>query len=150
MSLPLATEADAVADAIIDILLADTGAGGVVTLIGAPRIYRDVSPTEATPYPMVTVSVMSAEDVNTADGTHVMQNIRAMVVVTDVGNDSTKLRAIAARVGLQINMQERITKHGVYIAKIWRTGIVPMPSEFVNSRRYLYHAQQFAAVGEPE
>lgn len=148
----IALEADAVVDAIITNLIADTTPSvGTVALIGGARIYRDVVPdsTPPTAYPIVTVSWLAADDNTTADGTHVLQNVTVLTKVTDKGNSYVKTLAIASRIATRLNMLEGITTGGAYIAKIWRTEMPPQPSDYINGVRYIYSNQIWRAVAEP-
>jgi hypothetical protein len=150
MSSPIAIEADAIVDAIVTNLKADTGAGGVShSTLTAQRVYRDVAPDVSTPYPLVTVSWIDANDLTTWDGTHVHQNILVLTKVTDRGASYVKTLAIAARIATRINMMGETTVNGVYISRIWRDSMPPQPSDFVDGQRYIYHNQVWRAIASP-
>lgn len=87
-------EGQQVASWVWDLLRADTGAGGVSTLVGA-RIYRDVVP-QAAALPAVTVTLVSATDTNTLGGLRVFSN--TLVDVRVVSDGSVYGNAIADRI----------------------------------------------------
>lgn len=87
-------EGQRVASLVWDLLRADTGAGGVSTLVGA-RIYRDMVP-QAAALPAVTVALVSATDTNTMGARRVFQ--QCLVDVRVVGDGAGYQNAIADRV----------------------------------------------------
>ena len=87
-------EGQRVASLVFDILAADTGAGGVSTLVGG-RIYRDRVPQSAA-LPAVTVTLVSATDTNTMTGRRVAQSV--LVDVRVVTSGTAYPNAIADRV----------------------------------------------------
>lgn len=76
-------EGQRVAAFVFDKLAADTGAGGVSTLVGG-RIYRDVVP-QAAALPAVTVTLVSATDTNTIGARRVFQQVLVDVRVVAAG-----------------------------------------------------------------
>jgi len=87
-------EGQRVASFVWDTLAADTGAGGVSTLVGG-RIYRDRVPQTAA-LPAITVTLVSAVDTNTIGGRRVKQNV--LVDVRVVADGSGYPNAIADRI----------------------------------------------------
>lgn len=87
-------EGQRVASLVYDLLKADTGAGGVNTLTGG-RIYRDRVPQAAT-LPAVTISLVSATDLNTMGAARVFQSV--LVDVRVVNDGTSYANAIADRV----------------------------------------------------
>lgn len=87
-------EGQRVASLVFDLLAADTGAGGVSTLVGA-RIYRDQVP-QTEPLPAVTITLVSAPDTNTVGGRRVFQV--TLVDVRVVADGLVYPTAIADRV----------------------------------------------------
>lgn len=87
-------EGQRVASLVFDLLVADTGAGGVNTLVSG-RIYRDLVP-QAAALPAITVTLVSSTDTNTLGGRRVFQNV--LVDVRVVGDGSSYQNAIADRV----------------------------------------------------
>lgn len=87
-------EGQRVASLVFDLLAADTGAGGVSTLVGG-RIYRDRVPQSAA-LPAVTVTLVSAVDMNTMTGRRVAQSV--LVDVRVVTSGTAYPNAIADRV----------------------------------------------------
>jgi hypothetical protein len=90
----MAIEAQRVASLVWDLLKADTGAGGVNTLVSG-RIYRDRVP-QAAALPAVTVALVSSVPTNTIGGRRVVQNV--LVDVRVVSDGTTYANAIADRV----------------------------------------------------
>jgi hypothetical protein len=87
-------EGQRVASLVFDLLKADTGAGGVNTLVSG-RIYRDRVPQTAL-LPAVTVSLVSGTDTNTIGGIRVFQNV--LVDVRVVSDGVNYANSIADRV----------------------------------------------------
>lgn len=145
------TPADAVVDAIITRLLADTGAGGVAHADNAgDRIYRDVAPTDATTYPMVTVAWMADDPLLTVNGEYVWSDVLVLTKVTDRHTDDyTKTLRIAARIFERLQGYERVTVNGVYITKLRIEDRPPQPSDYIGGRRYLYSNQVWRTEAEP-
>jgi hypothetical protein len=87
-------EGQRVASLVFDLLVADTGGGGVNTLTGG-RIYRDLVP-QAAALPAVTITLVSATDTNTMGGLRVFQNV--LLDVRVIGDGSVYQNAIADRI----------------------------------------------------
>jgi hypothetical protein len=87
-------EGQRVASFVFDTLKADSGAGGVNTLVSG-RIYRDRVPQTAL-LPAVTVTLVSATDTNTLGGNRVFANI--LVDVRVVNDGTVYSNAIADRI----------------------------------------------------
>lgn len=90
----MALEGQQAVGLVFDLLKADTGAGGVNTLVSG-RVYRDLVP-QAAALPAVVVSLVSHVDVNTVGGRRVFANTQVDVRV--VGDGGGYQNAIAARV----------------------------------------------------
>lgn len=90
----MAVEGQRVASLVFDLLAADTGAGGVNTLVSG-RIYRDLVPAAAV-LPAVTVTLVSATDTNTMGARRVFTN--TLVDVRVVGEGGGYQNAIADRI----------------------------------------------------
>lgn len=154
MSSPTPLEADAVLDAIIANLLADTAPGGVATLTGN-RIYRDVAPSVPSPtvYPIVTVSLLSSVDFEMADGSHEWAHVTILTKVTDKGSNYQPTLAIAARIATRLSAIERVQQGDVYIVKVRRIEVIPQPSDYVtiggSTARYVYHNQSWFTEASP-
>lgn len=89
-------EAQRVARFVRAQLVADGGVGGVNTLLGG-RVYRDLAPQSAA-HPHATLTVVSATDVNTLSGRHVMQDVLIDVSITGSGADYAPINPAADRV----------------------------------------------------
>lgn len=87
-------EGQRVVSLVFDLLKADTGAGGVNTLVSG-RIYRDRVP-QAALLPAVTVTLVSAIDTNTLGGVRVFAN--TLVDVRVVSDGAGYQNAIADRI----------------------------------------------------
>ena len=100
---------------VFDLLKADTGAGGVNTLVGG-RIYRDVVP-QAAALPAITVTLVSGTDTNTVGGVRVFQ--MALVDVRVVSDGVNYANSIADRVDTVIQNAAG-TKESVNIVELRR------------------------------
>lgn len=87
-------EGQRVASLVYDLLKADTGAGGVNTLVGG-RIYRDIVP-QAAALPAITIALVSATDTNTIGARRVFQSV--LVDVRVVNDGAAYANAVADRV----------------------------------------------------
>lgn len=150
MATPLGVvEAPAVLVAVAQRLLADSGAGGVATLVGS-RVFRDAAPG-GTVAPYVLVSWLSAQALTTANGIHVSSDILLLVKIVDTGMDRSRVAAIEKRVMLQLDQYERVTVNGVYITKLRFQEAAPQPDAYDTSGvRYqysnlIYHTEAQAA-----
>lgn len=76
-------EGQRVASLVFDLLKADTGTGGVNTLVGG-RIYRDRVP-QGIALPAITITLVSSVPANTAGGRRVFQNVLVDVRVVSDG-----------------------------------------------------------------
>lgn len=145
-------EGNAVVDAFIALLSADTAPGGVSALVGG-RIYESDLPAGLSqqPYPVVTVSLLSAQSDTTADGTHVWQRVTVLTKVTTSGNDQRALRQIAARIFAVLNGLERYVyaPGQVYLHKVRHLEVAPQAPDFKNSTRYNYHNSVWFTEAEP-
>lgn len=112
-------EGQRVAAFVFDKLAADTGAGGVSTLVGA-RIYRDRAP-QAAALPAVTVTLVSAEDENTMGGRRVFQ--RVLVDVRVVTNGLVYPTSIADRVDAVLQNVGGVQSSVVTVVELRREGI---------------------------
>lgn len=79
-------------------LTADSGAGGVNTLLGG-RIYQDQIP-QAAALPAATVGLVAAPDSNTLGGVHVSATVDVDVRVVASGTSYGPIVAIARRVNV--------------------------------------------------
>lgn len=141
-------ESDGVLDAVIAYLKADTGAGGVNTLV-AGRIYQDVAPNETPVFPMVTISLLAAPNLMTANREHVWQDVQFLTTVTDRSQAHTNAIAINNRLIARLDQYGDVTVSGVYIHKIRSVEAIPMPSDYKNSQRYIYRAIRWQTEAEP-
>lgn len=87
-------EGQRVASLVFDLLAADTGAGGVSTLVSG-RIYRDVVPQTAA-LPAVTVTLVSSTDTNTMGAHRVFTN--NLIDVRVISDGAVYSNAIADRI----------------------------------------------------
>lgn len=141
-------EADDVIDAVIARLLADTGSGGVATLV-SNRVYRG-SPDSLTPaWPLIIVSSMSSPSLTAADGTHVWANTLTLVKIADKGSDYRNIYTIARRVVSRLDGYADVTQNGVYIHKFRLIETPPQDPEFVSGQRYMYGNQLYRTEAEP-
>lgn len=76
-------EGQRVASLVFDLLKADTGTGGVNTLVGG-RIYRDRVP-QGIALPAITITLVSSVPENTVGGRRVFQNVLVDVRVVSDG-----------------------------------------------------------------
>lgn len=111
----MALEGQQVAGWIYDTLVADSGVGGVNTLVGG-RIYRDRVPQSAA-LPAVTISLVSHVDTNTLGGLRVFAN--TLVDVRVVGDGTSYQNTIAARIDTVLQ-NARGTRNGVTINELRR------------------------------
>ena len=108
-------EGQRVVSLVFDRLKADTGAGGVNTLVGG-RIYRDVVP-QAALLPAITVTLVSGTDTNTVGGRRVFQT--ALVDVRVVSDGVNYANAIADRIDTVV--QNAVgTKEAVNVVELVR------------------------------
>ena len=108
-------EGQRVVSLVYDRLKADTGAGGVNTLVGG-RIYRDVVP-QAALLPAITVTLVSGTDTNTVGGRRVFQT--ALVDVRVVSDGVNYANAIADRIDTVV--QNAVgTKEAVNVVELVR------------------------------
>ena len=108
-------EGQRVVSLVYDRLKADTGAGGVNTLVGG-RIYRDVVP-QAALLPAITVTLVSGTDTNTVGGRRVFQT--ALVDVRVVSDGVNYANAIADRIDTVV--QNAVgTKEAVNVVELRR------------------------------
>lgn len=115
---------------VYDLLAADTGAGGVSTLVGG-RIFRDVVAQTAA-LPAVTVGLVSAVDANAIRGRRVFQRI--LVDVRVIGDGSGYQNAIADRIDTVLQNTGG-TKDGVQVVE-WRREQVQAFLEDVSGKLY--------------
>ncbi len=108
-------EGQRVVSLVFDLLKADTGAGGVNTLVSG-RIFRDVVPQSAL-LPAITVTLVSGTDTNTVGGVRVFQ--MALVDVRVVSDGVNYANAIADRVDTVIQNAAG-TKESVNIVELRR------------------------------
>jgi hypothetical protein len=141
-------EADGVTDAVIAYLKADTVAGGVNTLVSG-RIYQDVAPNETPVYPMVTVSVLAAPNLMTANREHVWQDVQILTTVTDRSQSYASVIAINSRLIARLDQYGDVTVSGVYIHRLRPVEVIPRPSEYVNGQRYQYRQLRWETEAEP-
>jgi hypothetical protein len=90
-----------------DLLVADSGAGGVNTLLGgAPgtpgRIYQDLVP-QAAPLPAATVGLVAAPDTTSVSGDHVLATVDVDVRVIGAGTSYGPIAPIARRVDVVLS-----------------------------------------------
>lgn len=102
---------------IWDQLAADTGAGGVFTLLGG-RLYRDLVP-QAAALPAATVTLVSATDTNTMRGTRVFANTLVDVRIVGDGANYAAITPIADRVDAVLQSAAG-SKSGAAINKLRR------------------------------
>lgn len=114
----MALEGQRVASLVWDLLRADTGAGGVSTLVGA-RIYRDVVP-QAAALPAVTVTLVSATDTNTLGGQRVFSN--TLVDVRVIADGWVYANAIADRVDVVLQNVGGL-KESVHVVELRREAV---------------------------
>jgi Protein of unknown function (DUF3168) len=97
----MALEGHDVCALIQSLLQADTGPGGVNTLLGG-RIYQDIVSREAA-LPAATIGLVAAPDTATLDGRHVLStvDVDVRVVAEDVGY--TSIVGIARRVDVVLS-----------------------------------------------
>ncbi len=142
-------EADAVIDAVISRLRADTGAGGVNTLVSG-RIYRDAAPTATPTYPIVQVFLLAAgPSLTYSDGGHVWLGIRILVKVTDAGTNYSATYNTAKRILVQLDQYERFSQDGVYVEKLIFDESPAQPADFIDGKRYMYNNLVFRCDAEP-
>lgn len=91
----MALEGQDVVTKVYDLLAADTGAGGVSTLLGG-RIYRDLVP-QAAALPAATVTLVSHTDLNTMGGVRVLGNVLVDVRIVGAGSSYAAINPIARR-----------------------------------------------------
>jgi len=108
-------EGQRVVSLVFDLLKADTGAGGVNTLVSG-RIFRDVVP-QAALLPAITVTLVSGTDTNTVGGVRVFQ--MALVDVRVVSEGVSYANSIADRVDTVIQNAGG-TKEAVDIVELRR------------------------------
>ena len=141
-------EADGVMDAIVADLKADTGAGGVNTLVSG-RIYQDVAPNETPVFPMVTISILAAPNLMTANREHVWQDVQILTSVTDRSQSYANVITINNRLIARLDQYGDVTVSGVYIHKLRPVEVIPRPSEYVNGQRYQYRQIRWETEAEP-
>ena len=100
----MALEGHDVCSLVWSLLVADSGAGGVNTLLGGTpttpgRIYQDQVP-QAAALPAATVGLVAAPDTNTLGGVHVESIVDVDVRVVASGSSYSPITAIARRVNL--------------------------------------------------
>lgn len=88
-------EAQRVARFVHAALVGDAGVGGVATLLGG-RIYRALVPQGAA-LPAMTVEVVPLDDLTTANGDHVWQEVLVDVAVHGEGADYAPINSAADR-----------------------------------------------------
>lgn len=93
--------------------MADTGPGGVSTLVGA-RIYRDRVPQDAA-LPAVVVTLVSSVPTNTIGGRRVFQNV--LVAVRVVSDGTAYANAVADRVDAVLQNAGGV-KEGVTVVEL--------------------------------
>jgi uncharacterized protein DUF3168 len=103
----MALEGHDVCALVWDLLVADSGAGGVNTLLGgtpsAPgRIYQDLVP-QAAPLPAATVGLVAAPDLTTLSGDHVLATVQVDVRVIGSGTSYSAIAPIARRVNVVLH-----------------------------------------------
>ncbi len=142
-------EADAVIDAVITRLRADTGAGGVNTLVSG-RIYRDATPTATPIYPIVQVFLLAAGPaLQTADSTHVWLPVTTLVKVTDKGTNYGPTYTLAKRIIAQLDQYERFTQDAVYVEKLRYMESPPQSADYIDGARYMYFNATFFCEAAP-
>ena len=141
-------EADGVMDAVVAYLKADTGAGGVNTLV-AGRIYQDVAPNETPTYPMVLISVLAGTNLMTANREHVWQDVQLLTTVVDRSQSYATVIAINSRLIARLDQYGDVTVSGTYIHKLRPVDVIPRASEYVNGQRYQYRQLRWQSEAEP-
>ena len=114
----MAVEGQQVAGWVYDTLVADSGAGGVSTLVGG-RIYRDRVP-QAASLPAVTVTLVSHVDTNTIGGRRVFAE--TLVDVRVVGDGTAYQNTVAARVDTVLQNAAG-SRNGVFVVEMVRDGV---------------------------
>lgn len=89
-------EAQRVVKWVYDTLAADTGAGGVHTLLSG-RIYRDQVPRTVQTWPALVASLVSAVSTNTTGGRRVFETVAVDIHFITQGGDFTAINAAADR-----------------------------------------------------
>jgi len=97
----MALEGHDVCALVWDLLVADSGAGGVNTLLGGTpttpgRIYQDLVP-QAASLPAATVGLVAAPDTTTLSGDHVLTTVQVDVRVIGAGTSYSAIAPIARR-----------------------------------------------------
>jgi hypothetical protein len=116
----MALEGQDVVSKVYDLLAADTGAGGVSTLLGG-RIYRDRVPAAAS-LPAATVTLVSHTDLNTMGGTRVVANTLVDVRVVGSGSSYATLNPVARRADVVLQ-EAGGTSFGSVVVKLRRTAV---------------------------
>jgi hypothetical protein len=116
----MALEGQDVVSKVYDLLAADTGAGGVSTLLGG-RIYRDRVPAAAS-LPAATVTLVSHTDLNTMGGTRVVANTLVDVRVVGAGSSYATLNPVARRADVVLQ-EAGGTSFGSVVVKLRRTAV---------------------------
>lgn len=91
----MALEGQDVVTLVFNLLAADTGAGGVSTLLSG-RIYRDRVPQSAA-LPAATVTLVSHTDLNTIGGRRVLANTLVDVRIVGSGPSYAAINPVARR-----------------------------------------------------
>lgn len=111
------------ASAVYAALAADTGAGGVSTLLGA-RIYRDRVPRTVHTWPACTISLVSHVDTNTLSGVRVFATTLVDVRVVAEGSDYVDLNTVADRIDTVLQGLSLATgSPAVRVVKLRRDGV---------------------------
>ena len=128
----MALEGHDVCALVWDLLVADSGAGGVNTLLGGTpttpgRIYQDLVP-QAAALPAATVGLVAGPDTNTLDGTHVLSSVQVDVRVIVAGTSYSAIEPIADRV--HVVLAGASGTHGQsYAYKLERIDFRRMPAD---------------------
>lgn len=110
-------EAQRVVSYVVSTLQADSGTGGVATLLGG-RVYRDRVPAAAI-LPAATVTLVSGTDASTLGGERVIQTVLVDVRVVCEGSSYGPINPTADRVDAVL--QERsAASNGVDVVKLRR------------------------------
>lgn len=132
-------------------LLADATLRNAPIALGG-RIYLDLGPSGGL-WPVVTISGMSATDLNTLSGVHVWQDVNVLVKVTEqfTGvemNYTLKLLPIATRIHELLDGYS-VVMEGVYVVKLRRISMPPQPPEVAGGIRYAHVNQIFMTEAAP-
>jgi hypothetical protein len=110
-------EAQKVVAFVFDALLADTGVGGVSTLLGG-RIYRDQVPQSAA-LPAATVTLVASTDSSTLGGNRVLDIVLVDVRCVAAGSSYGPISAAADRVD-SVLQNSRGVNSGVVVVELRR------------------------------